>query len=51
MTARSTFTHAVQKTHRYQEMINWYVDVFEASMNGIVFRCDRDPVPLAGPSS
>ena len=31
MTAPSRFCHVVYKTHRYNEMIEWYQKVFEAS--------------------
>ena len=30
MTAPSSFCHVVYKTHRYNEMIEWYQRVFEA---------------------
>ena len=30
MTAPSKFAHVVYNTHRYEEMIQWYLDVFEA---------------------
>jgi hypothetical protein len=30
MTAPSRFCHVVYKTHRYNEMIEWYQRVFEA---------------------
>lgn len=30
MTAPSKFAHVVYNTHRYDEMIEWYLDVFEA---------------------
>lgn len=32
MTAPSKFAHIVYRTHRYQEMIDWYTRVFEATM-------------------
>ena len=31
MVARSKFAHIVYTTHRYDEMIDWYVRVFEAT--------------------
>lgn len=30
MTSPSKFAHVVYNTHRYREMIDWYLDVFEA---------------------
>jgi catechol 2,3-dioxygenase-like lactoylglutathione lyase family enzyme len=32
MTAPSKFAHIVYRTHRYDEMIDWYTRVFEATM-------------------
>ena len=30
MAAPSKFAHVVYNTHRYEEMIDWYLQVFEA---------------------
>lgn len=32
MSAPSKFAHIVYKTHRFEEMIKWYVDVFDAKI-------------------
>ena len=32
MVAPSKFAHVVYNTHRYEEMIQWYLDVFEAKL-------------------
>ena len=38
MTAPSKFAHVVYRTHRYEEMIDWYTRVFEATIR---YRDDR----------